>query len=297
MIRVGPAGWSYADWSGPVYPRREPGGFQRLAHIARFVQAVEINSSFYGLPRASNATKWCETIAGSPSFRFTAKLLRSFTHEAMPRDEVVWNDLAAGFKAGIAPLHRAGRLAALLVQFPVTFQFGTVEVDRLHRIHALFSDLPLALEVRHSSWFEPQGLNVVGGLGYSLVHIDLPHSWDHPPEWHRATGPVGYLRLHGRNSKDWFRRGAGRDARYDYLYTEAEIEEQARRAERIAQDCDETYVITNNHFQGKAMVAALQFMHALSGEAPAAPAELMAAYPQLDSVTRSQGQRTFFTDT
>ena len=294
MIRVGPADWSYPDWNGCVYPRRAPTGFSQLGHIARFVQTVEINSSFYALPRAEHTEKWCATVAGHRNFRFTAKLLRNFTHEALPVDEGQWRDLAQAFLAGLAPLRRTGRLTALLVQFPVTFQFGVVEVDRLHRIHALFGELPLVLEVRHMSWFEPQGINAVRGLGFSLAHIDLPHAWNHPPDWHAATGPLGYLRLHGRNSTEWFRRGAGRDARYDYLYSQGEIEEQAARAERVARDHDDTYVITNNHFQGKAMVAALQFMYALTGEAATAPAELVATYPELGPITRSQGQGTFF---
>lgn len=296
MIRVGPAGWSYPDWEGRVYPRSKPPGFHPLAHLARFVQTVEINSTFYGLANPRHAEVWCQMVAGHRRFRFAAKLLRAFTHDPVSNDESSWESLAQRYLEGLAPLRRARRLAAILVQFPVSFQHGTEEVTRLHRIHALFGEVPLVLEVRHHSWFEPAGLNAVRGLGFSLAHIDLPRSWDHPPDWHVPTGPLGYLRLHGRNSADWFRRGAGRDARYDYLYSTEEIEEQAARAERLSRDHEDTYVITNNHFEGKAMVAALQLMYAMTGETQRAPAELIEAYPELKPITRLQGQRTLFQD-
>jgi hypothetical protein len=107
------------------------------------------------------------------------------------------------------------------------------------------------LEVRHASWFVPPPLDTIRGLAYSLAYIDLPPSWDHPPEWHAPTGPIGYLRLHGRNAAQWFRRGAERDDKYDYLYGPEEIDALARKAERIAGEHAETSVVTNNHFEGE----------------------------------------------
>ena len=90
MIRVGPAGWSYADWEGRVYPRTKPRGFQALEYLSAFVDCVEINSTFYALPRATNAARWVSQVAARTDFRFVAKLLQEFTHHAEPDDAEEW---------------------------------------------------------------------------------------------------------------------------------------------------------------------------------------------------------------
>ncbi len=293
MIRVGPAGWSYPDWDGIVHPRGRGAGFHPLAHLARYVDCIEINSSFYATPRADFARRWVELVAHRPSFRFTAKLQGLFTHETLPGD----GELAArvqAYRAGIEPLRAAGRLAALLVQFPFGFVHGPAAVERLGRLARAFGEHSLVLEVRHRSWFTEPALATIEALGYSLAAIDLPWSADHPPPAIPAIGPVGYVRLHGRNAGAWFDARAGRDQRYDYLYAPDELSEIVQLTRRLATGRDETFVITNNHFSGKAVANALELLFALAGEPPLAPAELIAAFPHLRSMTRADGQGSLF---
>ncbi len=306
MIRVGPAGWSYPDWEGIVYPRKKPHGFHALRHLARYVDCVEINSSFYATPRAEHARAWLDHVADRPRFRFTAKLQDVFTHERLPEDEAHLRFLADGFEEGIEPLFAAGRLAALLVQFPFSFRRTGAAEERLARIAAAFARHALVLEVRHRSWFEPDALAVIGGLGYSLASIDLPSAADHPPREVPAVRParpggasergkpaLAYLRIHGRNADAWFDPRAGRDRRYDYLYAPDEVAELVRTTRRIASGADETYVITNNHFSGKAVANALEIL-AVLGERPLAPVELIEAFPRLRASVRPDGQETLF---
>jgi uncharacterized protein YecE (DUF72 family) len=300
LIRVGPAGWSYPDWEGRVYPRRRPRSFHPLRFLADFVDCVEVNSTFYAMPRAEHAARWCELVADRENFRFVVKLLGTFTHAPAPEDANAWERDAAAFRAGIEPLARARRLAGILVQFPVGFIHGEGAVRRLGRIHALFEDafprrdVPLVLELRHASWFEPPALDVVRGLSFSLAHVDLPPAWNHPPEWHEPIGRLGYLRLHGRNAATWFDRDAGRDDRYDWLYSKADMERLAAKARRIAHATADTYVITNNHFAGKAFANALDLAFLLGGEPVPAPAEIVASYPHLSGHTKVVGQRGLF---
>ena len=175
MVLVGVAGWSYADWNGRVYPSRKPKGFHPLAYLARYLDLMELNSSFYALPRPDHAANWVRLIEPHPAFRFTAKLHGSFTHGP---PEGIEPDLARAFSLGLAPLREAGRLLALLVQFPVFFQRDDSAWARLRKIRDLFPDDRLVLELRHRTWFEEDALERLGQLDYGLAHIDLPPARD-----------------------------------------------------------------------------------------------------------------------
>lgn len=298
MIRVGPAGWSYADWEGRVYPRKKPRGFHPLAFLSRYVDCIELNSSFYATPNPANAERWVELVRDHPTFRFTAKLEQVFTHAALPPEgsdaQTEQEQQAAAWLAGVAPMHRAGRLSAVLVQLPHSARWGRVAATRLDRVDSLFGHLPLVLEVRHSSWFAQDALDHIGRLGWSLAEIDLPAAPDHPPKAPPEVGPIGYHRLHGRNADAWFNPRAGRDDKYDYLYGGAELEELVRTTRRLASGRDETFVITNNHFSGKAVANALEILASISGGSPLAPAELVEAFPRLGPLVRIEGQGSLF---
>ena len=176
MIRVGPAGWSYVDWEGAVYPRPHPPGFHALRYLTQYVDCLEVNSTFYAVPDVSTTANWARLVAHVPEFRLMVKLHRDFTHRDRADSKEEIEHEAHAFVDAIAPLRRAGSLAAILVQFPLGFHHGPAEVRRLGILHSLFGELPLVLEVRHASWFAPPALDCIGGLGFSLAHIDLPHA-------------------------------------------------------------------------------------------------------------------------
>ena len=294
MIRVGPAGWSYSDWEGIVYPRHKPRDFHPLRHVARYVECVEVNSTFYRTPRAEYAARWCEHVGDRPHFRFLAKLQDVFTHGPLPAGAADQERAVRAYLEGIEPLRASGKLAGILVQFPFSFCASTPNLARLTTLSRHFGHLPLVLEVRHRSWCERELRTAIATLGYSMALVDMPAAPDHPPQELPEPGPLGYLRLHGRNRDAWFDGKAGRDQRYDYLYSPSEIVELSQVARRLASHTDETYVITNNHFAGKAMANALDLLAALGDDMPLAPVELIEAYPHLRGRTRPDGQRTLF---
>ncbi len=210
MIRFGPAGWSYKDWQGVVYPEDPPKGFDPLAFLARYFDTIEVNSTFYRPPRPEVTPRWARRVAENPDFKFTAKLWQRFTHE---RDSAPSADEVAAVRAGLDPLVDRGRLGGLLIQFPWSFKAGDESLDWLDDVTSTFSDYPCVVEVRHASWNKPTFYRWLGERGVGFVNIDQPL-------FHRSIGPsaeasgcVGYVRLHGRNYDDWFREGAGRDAR------------------------------------------------------------------------------------
>lgn len=291
MIHIGPAGWSYADWEGRVYPKQRSRGFHPLRFLARYLDCVEVNTSFYRVPEAAMVAGWARAVEEHPRFRFTAKLHQDFTHRSLSPGA---GADALQYQHALEPLREHGRLAALLAQFPLRFRRTPENVAHVHRLHELFHVEPLVIEVRHRTWFEPEGLDVFQRLDLPLAHIDLPAAQDHPPAWHPPSGPLGYLRLHGRNSATWFDPSAGRDARYDYLYAGGELDALAQRARRLAGEKDETYVVTNNHFAGKAVANAIELLALLRGGPVPAPADLVRTYPRLAAVALAEGQGELF---
>jgi uncharacterized protein YecE (DUF72 family) len=274
-LYIGPAGWSYDDWKGRVYPEPAPRGFDPLSYLARSFNAIEVNSSFYRPPSARMTAAWARRTP--PAFRFTAKAWSRFTHD---RESFSAADVLL-FKEGFAPLVESGKLAALLLQFPWFFANSTENRDRLRRASEALAavGVPLVVELRHRSWGE--AFDLLRELKLSFCNIDQPPSASALTGTRAVTGPIGYVRLHGRNAKAWFDPRAGRDQKYDYLYS---LEELRPWIEAIAGmgDVDSLFVITNNHFQGKAVANAIQLARALGKEVEVPPA-LRAAYPHLFS--------------
>ncbi len=280
MIRVGPAGWSYRDWAGIVYPAPRPRGFDPLAYIARWFDTIEINSTFYRPATRSAADEWVRRTAGKRNFSFTAKLWKRFTHE---RDEAFTRDDVAAVREAMDPLRDAGRLGALLLQFPWSFRRTDDSRQWLDDVTRAFDMFPLVLEVRHESWNVPELYSGLVERGIGFVNIDQPHFRHSIKPSATTTASVGYVRLHGRNYEDWFRKDAGVEARYDYLYSAAELRPWVERSTAIAAAASETFIITNNHFQGKAVANGLMLRSMVDAAPVPAPPELIAAYgKQLD---------------
>ncbi len=285
-IKVGVAGWSYKDWSGFVYPPtiKSP---QRLGYLAKFFDVVEINTSFYGPIKPDVGREWCRTVVeANRDFVFTAKLYRAFTHSPLAVVEstsaqTIRRELRdeADVKKGFDAIAAEGRLGAVLAQFPISFKYTDANRAYLEHLVPRFSEYPLVVEVRHASWNVPEVLSWLVSLGVGLCNIDQPLIGRAIRPASAATSSIGYVRLHGRNYKNWFTESDVRD-RYDYLYSETELKQWEKRVEEVAAKTEKTYVITNNHNLGKAAVNALELMHMLEGVKVQAPPTLVAHYPE-----------------
>ncbi|MDD5556892.1 MAG: DUF72 domain-containing protein [bacterium] len=287
-VRVGPAGWSYADWEGTVYPR-EAAGKDRLGYLSRFFDCIEINSSFYRIPAPRVCAGWAERVAGRDRFRFTVKLYRGCTHGDGAPEE------ARLFRDAVSPIAEAGRLGAVLMQFPWSFRNGPDNRRRLERLADALEGLPLVIEVRHASWDEPAFHDFLRGRGIGFCNIDQPLFRGSMGPSAVRTSAVGYFRLHGRNRENWFREDAGRDERYDYLYSAEELAAWAARIEAVRTGGLPVYVIFNNHYGGKAACNALQLSSMLLGKAVDVPPSLAVAFPALGRLSApAAGQGDLF---
>jgi uncharacterized protein YecE (DUF72 family) len=316
-IRVGPAGWSYPDWSGYVYPSPRPKGFHEATYLAQFFDTIEINTSFYSPMQPGHAHQWLERVAENPRFLFTAKMWQRFTHEAMLSSagvstfgRVAANDERA-VRAGFDVLRKAGKLGAVLLQFPFSFHRTSETSIYLEALLTRFSDYPLAVEVRHASWNDPEVFGLLAEYRATFCNIDQPiigkslepfdavpmqaHSLGQAPRETRSNGqmPLAYVRLHGRRYDTWFSDDATVPAfeRYNYLYSTEELKPWASRIEAAGEQAPSVFAITNNHYLGKGVVNALQLISLLKGTKVKVPEALHRHYPELQEIASTPPER------
>jgi len=236
---------------------------------------------------------WIKKVGNSPDFLFSIKLHQVFTHK---RKEFTQKDID-NFKFGIEPLRAKNRLASILIQFPWSFINTAAHIDYLTNLFKSFSDFPLALEVRHSSWNQPDFFNLLSEHKVCFCNIDQPIFRNSIKPSSINTNPeFSYVRLHGRNYKNWFKKDAGRDERYNYLYTKEELEDWIKRIKELGNQSQKVFVITNNHYRGQALANALQIKNMITNEKVDIPFPLLKQYPVLKEIVEKikSGQLDLF---
>jgi len=310
-VRVGTSGWNYPSgkgtWNGLFYPkgRSKRAGtdrFDELRFYAEHFNTVEVNTTFYGQPRAEVTRGWA---GRSPAgFDFSLKLYQKFTHPKMFREAALKTapgaegpllDLLAqvtqsdidDFRAGIEPLASAGKLGALLAQFPPSFKDAPESREYLAQLLRAFSEYPMAVELRHRSWSDAIGetLSLLDGFGAAWVQIDEPKfRFSIRQNYLPNVTSFYYMRLHGRNAAQWWKHDKSED-RYNYLYTAGELQEFSETAKAAKELVKKSYLYTNNHFSSKSVVNAVmlkaQLGQPIEGEYPEA---LVEAYPEIGSL-------------
>jgi uncharacterized protein YecE (DUF72 family) len=318
-LRIGTSGWNYptgaGKWNGLFYPasrskRAGTATFDELAFYAEHFDTVEVNSTFYGQPRADVTRGWAtRTPAG---FEFSLKLYQKFTHPGMFRaaalksapgsegplldllSQVTQSDID-DFRSGIEPLVEAGRLGALLAQFPPSFKDSPATRDYLAQLLRAFRDYPIAVELRHRSWSDAVGgtLSMLNAFGAAWVQIDEPKfRFSIRQNFLPNVTSFYYMRLHGRNAAQWWHHANSED-RYNYLYSADELKEFSDVAGAAKQLVKKSYLYTNNHFAAKSLVNAVmlkaQLGEPIDGEYPPA---LVERYPDIaDLVVTSRALR------
>jgi uncharacterized protein YecE (DUF72 family) len=314
-LRIGTSGWNYprgsGTWNGIFYPasRKRPKGFDELAFYASHFDTVEVNSTFYGQPRPAVSRAWAErTPAG---FEFSVKLYQKFTHPKMFQERVA-NSLAQEsaamgdgqwleaiikpnqadldeFLRGIDPLASAGKLGALLAQFPPSFKDTPSSRDYLTNLLASLAGYQVAVELRHRSWSDRIGetLDLLNHFQAAWVQIDEPKfkfsiRQNHLPN----VRGFYYMRLHGRNVEQWWRHAKSED-RYDYLYSADELREFSDTADAARRLVKKLYLYTNNHFSAKSVANAAMIKQQLGEpvEGEYSP-EFVARFPELENIVK-----------
>jgi len=243
-ILIGTSGYYYDEWVGPVYPEGTKTK-DYLACYAGLFPTVELNFSYHGMPKAQNLAKML--VDGGPNLRFSMKAHKTLTHEINPGQ---WEGEAKTYLNAIEPMLEAGRLDAVLFQFPYSFMYGDDNRRYLDKLLKFFKDVPLAVEFRKADWYSGKVIEAMKSRNVPLVSLDMPELPKLPPQMDVVTAPLAYIRLHGRNKEMWWSKDD--HARYNYLYSDSEIESWVNRIKRITEQAQRILIYFNNHPLGKA---------------------------------------------
>jgi uncharacterized protein YecE (DUF72 family) len=244
-VVVGTSGYSFDDWVGNFYPARIRKG-DMLKEYSRHFNAVEVNSTYYRIPNAAVMARMEEkTPAG---FEFVIKANQEMTHSAS-KDPALY----AAFREAVLPVVEAGKFRGIIAQFPWRFKPTGEARDHLEFLRQQFPDHPLFVEFRNADWITETTFEALRAAGIGYCSVDEPSLKGLVPPIARLTTDRGYVRLHGRNAKNWWRgSGKGGGDRYDYLYGEEELKEWVTKIKAMARAATRTYVFFNNCHAGQA---------------------------------------------
>ena len=302
-VRVGTSGWNYptgrGTWNGVFYPvgsgapKKRKSGFDELRFYAEHFDTVEVNSSFYGIPAISTTKGWVERTPSN--FEFSLKLYQKFTHPEMFHRATGQDPFSLdtadidGFRRAIDPIAEAGKLGALLAQFPATFKNDAEARGYLEWLLRAFTDYPVAVELRHRSFSDdPKAtLGLLSEHGAALVQIDEPKfRLSIRQNLLPNVRTFYYMRLHGRNAEHWWKPEKSED-RYNYLYSEDELEPFADAAAEASRHVKKAYLYANNHFSAKSVANAATIKNKLGQPLPGEyPESFVERYPNLKGLVR-----------
>ncbi|MDB6135326.1 MAG: hypothetical protein JWM59_3569 [Verrucomicrobiales bacterium] len=287
MIRIGTASWADPEFVRDWYPAKLPAA-KRLPWYAEHLNYVEVNSSFYAIPAAKSVRGWAENTP--EGFLFDVKLHRLFSHH-MARSDTLPKDLrplasvnprgnviptpelilamAERTCEELHPLRAAGKLGVLLLQLSPSFSPHKAQLESLDTLLGAFPSFKVAVELRNRNWMEEgqkaKTVRFFTSRKIPMVLVDTPESGHFTvmPALNIITDPeTAYLRLHGRD-EEFYLTGKTVAERFNYLYSEDELQGIAERVKGLAARAGEVRVAFNNNHSDYAPKAAMRLREIL----------------------------------
>lgn len=246
-ILIGTSGYYYDDWKGLFYPESLPKK-EYLSFYAKYFSIIELNFTYYKLPEEEQIRRMMET---SGNLLFTVKAYKGITHEITAGSI---KNILPRFLGGISPLHEKGRLETILIQFPVSFHYTDKNRSYLRELLEAILLFPVCVEFRSKEWLKESVYEGLKKLSTGFVCVDEPDLPGLIPPVSIATSKLGYIRFHGRNTKNWY--GTDSTSRYDYLYSEEELKEWLPSIREIARNTQKLFIFFNNHAKSQAITNA-----------------------------------------
>jgi uncharacterized protein YecE (DUF72 family) len=270
-----------ASWTDPTllettwYPSEADTPEERLKYYASQFPLVEVDSTYYSLPAERTAMLWVDRTPDT--FTFDFKAFRLFTGHQTPvkslpkslREElpatlrektnVYQKDLPAEmvdemwdmYRRALSPVHSAGKLGAVFLQFPKWFFFGKDSLDFIAKARERLPDYPMAVEFRQPSWMSEKNaqttLDFLREHGIAYTSVDEPQGTSASvPPVAAATSDLSVVRFHGRRQETWDKRGVGVEERFKYLYSDTELKEWVPKIEHLAAETRQVHALMNN---------------------------------------------------
>jgi uncharacterized protein YecE (DUF72 family) len=288
-ILVGTCNWADHKDFYPADLERGRRQRDKLSFYARYFPIVEIDTSFYGIPRPEVVEGWLQRTP--EQFRFNIKAFRSLTrHEREPSGpRPPTAEEVRDFMAALAPLRESGRLVAVHYQFPPWFTNRPDAREVLLETRDRHPDDIVAIEFRHRSWFDdgawPATEDLLRELDCVYVGVDAPQlgSGTAPPLLAVTSPRLCIARFHGRNRKTWYRPdGPTSDYRFNYLYSPGELGEWVPAITAAAERGTPVHVLLNNNRSNYAVVNAFDFAALLGERLPRPPQPIIQTIEQRD---------------
>ncbi|MFD2925751.1 DUF72 domain-containing protein [Halobacillus naozhouensis] len=266
-IEIGLTGWGdhptlYQDHTRPE---------EKLASYASHFPVVEVDTAFYAIQPITHYQKWLKQTPDR--FSFVIKAFQQLTgHDREMRSVQAARDLVKRYEESIQPVFEAGKINALLFQFPPWFDVKKEHIKKLRLLKEWLEPYPLALEFRNRTWFEPQYKEQT--LAFMKAHEWIHTICDEPqagegsvPLVAEPTHPTKTLiRFHGRNVHGWNKNGRKdwRKVRFLYRYNKQELTEWAERIRMLEKQTPHITTLFNNNSGGDAADNAKQFQELLA---------------------------------
>ena len=301
-IRVGTSSWTdptllKSGW----YPDEAKTPEQRLQYYAERFPLVEVDSSYYGMPSERNAALWVERTPPGFTFNFKAfslmtghgaplRHLPKIVRDSLPEEfgagkrQIYLKDLPEAaqrwlwdsFESALAPLRDAGKLGAILLQFPPWFHISRENKRYVEQCRTSLPEDSLAIEFRNASWLSernaPETLRMLADNGLTYVCVDEPQGFKSsvPPVTAVTNPALAMVRFHGRNAEAWQAKDVSVAERFQYLYDQKELAEWAPEIQKLAEQAEQTHVLFNNCYSDYGVRNAAQLAAMLDVATPSA---------------------------
>jgi uncharacterized protein YecE (DUF72 family) len=284
-ILVGTSSWTDPTLvkQGRFYPSDASTPEKRLRYYASQFPLVEVDSTYYFPPSERNSALWIQRTPADFTFNIKAYSLltnhptrpdslykdlmeqvpeedrakRRLYRERLP-DPVV-DEVWQRFRVALMPLHSAGKLGAVLFQFPQWFVIGRKSKDYITECARRLADYRIAVEFRHESWMSERNreetLSFLEEHDLPYVGVDMPQGFDSslPPIAAATARDISMVRFHGRNRENWEKKSETAVERFKYKYEQRELLEWVPKIEELSQQTRETHVLMNNCYRDYAV--------------------------------------------
>ncbi len=244
MLYLGTSGFSYNDWVGIFYPKGMPRQ-EWLKYYSQEFNALELNSTFYALPKTSILESMINKTG--EGFLFSVKASQEMTHRRQENQDVF-----VAFRKMLEPFITKGKLGCILLQFPYSFRLNQQNQRYVEFCGEWLNKLPVVVEFRNVGWLQPEIISWLRGCGLGFCCIDEPSLPGLLPAVAEVTSDIAYIRFHGRNTAKWWQHEHAYE-RYDYTYSDEELKEWLPKIKKLLASAEMTFVFANNHWRAQAV--------------------------------------------